>query len=252
MFYFLKGTCNHSVENALKSLKFPHAIQDRMLWNVYFWFNFIRMLYIIKLILKHTFSLTMGAAIVALFTKNSRRVTRENAWVWRTVHNSQRYRRCATCKHKHSDMIWVVFLSCDNEMHGCQAYGCQNKAREGWVKGKRLFQMPINSLRSASWRWNGSTILVRVVRWKNSISTGKWFARTMSPLIWNTGWLDWVKDDCWTKVLYPLNVCTERKVRGRRVGVVMAREERSRKRDEHNVRKYYKWGTIISFNVFLL
>ena len=24
----------------------------------------------------------------------------------------------------------------------------------------------------------------------------KWFARTMSPLIWNTGCRDWVKDDC--------------------------------------------------------
>ena len=31
-------------------------------------------------------------------------------------------------------------------------------------------------------------------------------------------------------VLSLLNLCTERKVRGRRVGVVMAREERSRKR----------------------
>ena len=27
--------------------------------------------------------------------------------------------------------------------------------------------------------------------------------------------------------------------------VAMAREERSRKRDEHNVCKYYKWGTRI-------
>ena len=53
-------------------------------------------------------------------------------------------------------------------------------------------------------------------------------------------------------VLSLLNLCTERKVRGRRVGVVMAREERSRKRDEHNVCKYYKWDTIISFNVFPL
>ena len=51
---------------------------------MYFLFNFIRMLYIIKFILKRTFFvLTMGAAIVAHFTKNSRRVTRENAWVWR-------------------------------------------------------------------------------------------------------------------------------------------------------------------------
>ena len=124
------------------------------------------------------------------------------------------------------------YESCDNEMHGCQAYGCQNKEREGWVKGKRFFQMPINSLRSASWRWNGSTILVRVILWKNSISTGEWFARIMSPLMWNTGCLDWVKDDCWTKVPSPLKLCTERKVRGRRVGVAMAREERSRKRDE--------------------
>ena len=31
-------------------------------------------------------------------------------------------------------------------------------------------------------------------------------------------------------------------------GVAMARAERSRKRDEHNVCKYYKWGTRISFN----
>ena len=82
--HWIKGTCNNSVENALKSLKFPHAIQDRMLWNVYFGFNFIRMLYIIKLIL------TMGAAIVALFTKNSRRVTRENAWVWRRLSTTLR------------------------------------------------------------------------------------------------------------------------------------------------------------------
>ena len=36
----------------------------------------------------------------------------------------------------------------------------------------------------------------------------------------------------------------------RRVGV--AREERSRKRDEHNVCKYYKRGARISFNVFPL
>ena len=27
----IKGTCNHSVENALKYLKFPHTIKDRML-----------------------------------------------------------------------------------------------------------------------------------------------------------------------------------------------------------------------------
>ena len=38
----------------------------------------------------------------------------------------------------------------------------------------------------------------------------------------------------------------------RRVSVAMAREERSRKRDEHNICKYYKWGTRISFNVFPL
>ena len=27
----LKGTCNHSVENALKSPQFPHTIHDRIL-----------------------------------------------------------------------------------------------------------------------------------------------------------------------------------------------------------------------------
>ena len=34
--------------------------------------------------------------------------------------------------------------------------------------------------------------------------------------------------------------------------VAMSREERSRKRDEQNVCKYYKWGTRIPFNLFHL
>ena len=32
----------------------------------------------------------------------------------------------------------------------CQAYGCQKKAGEESVKGKRFFRMPINSLRSGN------------------------------------------------------------------------------------------------------
>ena len=30
-FLILKGTCNHSIENALKSPQFPHTIHDRIL-----------------------------------------------------------------------------------------------------------------------------------------------------------------------------------------------------------------------------
>ena len=43
------------------------------------------------------------------------------------------------------------------------------------------------------------------------------------------------------------------KVRGQSEGSIgVARGERSRKRDEHNVCKYYKRGARISFNVFPL
>ena len=65
-------------------------------------------------------------------------------------------------------------------------------------------------------------------RWKHSISTGKWFARTMSPLTWNTGCRDWVKDTersyCGTEFVHR----TKSSGPKRRVGV--AREEGSRKR----------------------
>ena len=39
-------------------------------------------------------------------------------------------------------------MSCDIEMLEYQAYGCQKKAGEESVKGKRFVQMPINYLRS--------------------------------------------------------------------------------------------------------
>ena len=137
-----------------------------------------------------------------------------------------------------------------------QAYGCQKKAGEESVKGKRFVQMAINYLRSPPSKGE------LAIKWLHNIGT----SHTVETFNFNRKMVcqDHVTVDMEhrlpglgeRRLLNEATVPTEFVHRTkswgpkRRVGV--AREEGSRKRDELNVCKYYIWGTRISFNVFPL
>ena len=137
-----------------------------------------------------------------------------------------------------------------------QAYGCQKKAGEESVKGKRFVQMPINYLRSPPSKGE------LAIKWLQNTST----SHTVETFNFNRKMVcqDHVTVDMehrlpglgerrlLNEATVPTEVVHRTKSSGpkRRVGV--AREEGSRKRDELNVCKYYIWSTRISFNVFPL
>ena len=137
-----------------------------------------------------------------------------------------------------------------------QAYGCQKKAGEESVKGKRFVQMPINSLRSPPSKGELAN------KWLHNIGT----SHTVETFNFNRKMV--CQDNVTVDMEHRLPGLGERRLLNeaavptefvhrtkssgpkRRVGV--AREKGSRKRDELNVCKYYIWGTRISFNVFPL
>ena len=106
-----------------------------------------------------------------------------------------------------------------------QACGCQKKAGEESVKGKRFVQMPINYLRSPPSKGE------LAIKWLHNIGT----SHTVETFHFNRKMVcqDHVTVDMEHRlpglgerrllneaILSPLNLCTERKVRGRSEGSV--------------------------------
>ena len=108
------------------------------------------------------------------------------------------------------------------------------------MKGKRFFQIPINSIRNASWLYNtGAGHSVEKINFNREMVCQHHVIVDLEHRLLGLGERRLVNED-----IVPTEFVNRKKSPGPN-SVAMVREERSRKRDKHNVCNYYKWGTRI-------
>ena len=130
-------------------------------------------------------------------------------------------------------------------MPECQAYGCQHKAGEGAAKGKRFFQIPnakkFPAKRELAMKWLhniGTGHTVEKFNFNRKIVCEDHFTVDSFKVDLENRLLGLVERRLLKEDAVPTEFVHRTNSSGR--SGAMAREARSRKRDEQKVSKYYK------------